>query len=531
MSLRLRLLLSLLALTAVGLLIVDAVSYSSLRSHLLQRVDQQVESARGPATVALLAQPSSKLLRKRLRGANEGPGLALSGRPGFGGIAGEGPAVATVTGPGAAGSMRLRQPPPGAAGEGPPDAGPPDVFQLPPGTYGAIRNARGKTVSRLRFSYGEQNLPAPALPKNPPISTPVGPVRTFTVDARTGSAQFRAAAFRPAGSSFTAFVAVPLNDFQDTLNHVALIGGIVTAAVLIGLGALAWWLIRLGLRPLEEMGETAGQIAAGDLSQRVEETNPRTEVGRLGVSLNSMLGQIEGAFAEREASEQRMRRFLADASHELRTPLTSIRGYAEVFGMGAAESPEDVDMAMRRIEQESARMSVMVNDLLSLARLDEVREPVRERVDLRELVAEACDDARASAPNRRIHLTAPAPVVLFGDPDQLRQVLANLLGNATVHTPAGTPIEVTLASQGGNAVLTVRDHGRGIPDASGEQIFERFWRQSESRGRDSGGAGLGLAIVAGVVAAHGGRARAAKHPDGGAVFTIELPISVEAAAR
>ena len=531
MSLRLRLLLSLLALTAVGLLIVDAVSYSSLRSHLLQRVDQQVESARGPATVALLAQPSSKLIRRQLHEHGAARGLALRGHVGTGGINGRGPVVVPAPGSGRPGSAIGLQPPLGATNEGPPGAGPPDVFQLPPGTYGALRTARGKTVSTLSFSYGEKNLPAPTLPKNPPISTPVGPVRTFTVDARSGSAQFRAAAFRPAGSTFTAFVAVPLTDFQDTLNHVALIGGIVTAAVLIGLAVLAWWLIRLGLRPLEEMGETAGRIADGDLSQRVEETNPRTEVGQLGVALNSMLGQIEEAFDQREASERRMRRFLADASHELRTPLTSIRGYAEVFGMGAAEKPEDVEMAMRRIEQESVRMSLMVNDLLSLARLDEVREPLREPVDLRELVSDACEDARAAAPDRRITFTAPDPVEILGDPHQLRQVVTNLLANAAVHTPAGSPIEVTLGTDDGNATLTVRDHGPGLPDDAEERIFERFWRQSASRGRDSGGAGLGLAIVAGVVAAHGGSARASNHPDGGAVFTIELPIRVAAAAR
>jgi two-component system, OmpR family, sensor kinase len=531
MSLRLRLLLSLLALTAVGLLIVDAVSYGSLRSHLLQRVDQQVESARGPATVALLAQPSSKVIRKRLRDHGEARGFELRGHVGTGAIKGAGPVVVPAPGAGRPGSAIGLQAPGGATDEGPPGTGPPDVFQLPPGTYGAIRNARGKTVSRLSFSYGEQNLPAPTLPKNPPISTPVGPVRTFTVDALTGSAQFRAAAFRPAGSTFTAFVAVPLNDFQDTLNHVALIGAVVTAAVLIGLAMLAWWLIRLGLRPLEEMGETAGRIADGDLSQRVEETNPRTEVGQLGVALNSMLGQIEEAFDQREASEQRMRRFLADASHELRTPLTSIRGYAEVFGMGAAEKPEDVEMAMRRIEQESVRMTVMVNDLLSLARLDEVREPLRERVDLRELVSDACEDARAAAPDRRITFNAPDSAEILGDPHQLRQVVSNLLANATVHTPAGTPIEVALETDDDNVTLSIRDHGPGIADGAEDQIFERFWRQSTARGRESGGAGLGLAIVAGVVAAHGGHARASNHPEGGAVFTIELPIQVAEPAR
>ncbi len=544
MSLRLRLLLSLLALTAVGLLIVDAVSYSSLRSHLLTRVDQQVESARGPATVALLAQPGSKQFRKQLL-AQLPPGdrraAALRAQvvgghslqlpapvPGGGPESGTSPGAdqgARVAPPGAA-----QAPPVGIAG-GPPGAGPPDAFELPPGTYGVLRNPHGGAVSHVGFSYGEAGLPAPLLPQSFPVSGPGGPVRTFTIDARSGGGQFRAAAFRPRGSSFTTLVAVPLNDFKDTLNHVALIGAIVTAAVLIGLGVLAWWLIKLGLRPLDEMGETAGRIAAGDLTQRVEETNPTTEVGRLGVSLNAMLGQIEGAFAEREASESRMRRFLADASHELRTPLTSIRGYAEVFGMGAAEKPEDVEIAMRRIEQESERMSVMVNDLLSLARLDEVREPVREPVDLRELVSEACSDARTAAPDREITLSAPDSVRILGDPHQLRQVMANLLTNAVVHTPAGTPVEVSLARGDGEAVITVRDHGPGIEDGTEEQIFERFWRQSSSRGRESGGAGLGLAIVAGVVAAHGGRAGAANDPEGGAVFTVALPVEVAAVTR
>jgi two-component system OmpR family sensor kinase len=297
--------------------------------------------------------------------------------------------------------------------------------------------------------------------------------------------------------------------------------------VLIGLAVLAWWLIRLGLRPLEEMGETAGRIAAGDLTQRVEETNPDTEVGQLGLSLNAMLAQIEEAFAQREASEMRMRRFLADASHELRTPLTSIRGYAEVFRLGAAADPAELETAMRRIEQESVRMSGMVNDLMALARLDELREPTREPVDLRGLVSDACDDARAVAPDREISLTGPAEVEILGDADQLRRIAANLLANAIGHTPAGSPIDVALDARDGEAVLSVRDHGPGIADGATDQVFERFWRASESRGRD-GGAGLGLAIVAGVADAHGGSAQARNHPDGGAEFTVRLPVGVAA---
>ena len=278
MSLRLRLLLSLLALTAVGLLIVDAVSYSSLRSHLSQRVDQQVEAARGPATVALLAQPSSKALRERLHEAGEVRGPGLPGRVGTGGGPPLFPRPARAE-PAPLSASNLLPVPSGCGRRGPVRPTSLSCRRVPTvrfETRAARRSARfpsatgSRTCRRRCCRRTHRSRPA------------IGPVHTFTVDARTGSTQFRAAAFRPAGSTFTAFVAVPLTDFQDTLNHVALIGGIVTAAVLIGLAVLAWWLIKLGLRPLEEMGETAGRIADGDLSQRVEETNPRTEVGRLG---------------------------------------------------------------------------------------------------------------------------------------------------------------------------------------------------------------------------------------------------------
>lgn len=527
MSLRLRLLLSLLGLAAVGLIVVDFVSYSSLRSHLLARVDQQVESARDPVTIALLSHPAAaKVVRQ---GALPGHTFPFGTQPPNGGVAQGGQPAPGPNEPGESTSIgRPPGRPPGPLLGG----GPPVGFQLPPGTFGELRSAHGQKVIAVRFSYGERDLPAPALPKSFPVSLPSGPAKTFTVGSQGGeSTQFRVAAFHPAGGSAIALVAVPLNDYQDTLHHVALIGAIVTVSVLVGLGVLAWWLIRLGLRPLEEMGRTAGRIAAGDLSQRVEVANPRTEVGQLGVSLNSMLGQIEEAFDQRQASERRMRRFLADASHELRTPLTSIRGYAELFRLGAAADPGDLDRAMRRIEQESARMGGMVNDLLSLARLDETRQPVHEPVDFGELVSEACDDARAVTPDRRIDLSGPAKLMIQGDADQLRQVVANLLANATAHTPAGTPIEVALSIGSGNAVLTVRDHGPGVSDSAREQIFERFWRESESRDRDSGGAGLGLAIVAGVVGAHRGSARVDNHPGGGAVFTVELPIRDVAAAR
>ena len=255
--------------------------------------------------------------------------------------------------------------------------------------------------------------------------------------------------------------------------------------------------MRLGLRPLSRIEATAGQIAAGDLSRRVSPATPKTEVGRLGLALNAMLDRLEQAFAARTASEERLRRFLADASHELRTPLASIRGYAELFRLGAVRDPAGTETAMRRIEEESKRMGVLVEDLLALARLDEQPERDREPVDLAALARDAVQDARARAPDREIALSADGPAVVAGDALQLRQVFANLLGNAIVHTPGGTPIEVAVADGSERVTMSVTDHGEGIPEAEREQLFERFWRREGGRERGRAGAGLGLAIVAG----------------------------------
>jgi two-component system OmpR family sensor kinase len=281
------------------------------------------------------------------------------------------------------------------------------------------------------------------------------------------------------------------------------------------------------------MAHTAGKIAGGDLSQRVEATDPRNEVGRLGVAFNGMLDRLEVAFEQRQESEDRLRQFLADASHELRTPLSSIRGYAELFRIGAARSPEDTEKAMRRIEEEASRMGVLVEDLLALARLDEVREAEHGPVDLVALARDAVDDARAAAPERAIELRVEGgeggsgAAVVEGNAHQLRQVLGNLLRNALVHTPEGTSIEVTVEPAAGAAGATrvvVRDHGPGLPaSVAPEELFERFWRAEGGRARGQGGAGLGLAIVAGIVAAHHGRVQARNAPGGGAEFVVSLP--------
>jgi two-component system OmpR family sensor kinase len=272
------------------------------------------------------------------------------------------------------------------------------------------------------------------------------------------------------------------------------------------------------------MGATAGAIAGGDLGRRVEPADERSEVGRLGLALNAMLERLEGAFAERRRSEDRLRRFIADASHELRTPLASIRGYAELFRMGAARDPADVAKAMRRIEDEAARMGVLVEDLLTLARLDETVSAPHAPVDLGELVRDAVDDARATAPERTVGLEVEPPVTVSGDAHQLRQVLGNLLRNALVHTPGGTPIEVSAAAApSGEVRIEVRDHGPGLPAGEPGTLFERFWRSEGGRERGKGGAGLGLAIVARIVDAHGGRVEAADAPGGGAAFVVWLP--------
>jgi two-component system OmpR family sensor kinase len=473
MSLRARLMLGLLALAAVGLLVADAISYAALRSYLFDRTDQQVQTA-----VQVVG-----------RGLGA-PQVIQGGRGRF--------------------TIPVPPPPPGGAPGSPPD--------LPPGIYGELRNPQGKVVHETR-AFGQ---PKPELPAKIPVSSSPGSPAVFTVPG-TGPSDFRAAAYSPGPSAGTVVAAVSLQDVNQTLSHLRLIGGIVTAAVLAALAALAWWVIRIGLRPLERMQETANAIAGGDMSARVETTNERTEVGRLGASLNSMLGQIERAFAEREASEERLRRFLADASHELRTPLTSIRGYAEAFRLGPARDPDELEKAMSRIEDEAARMGVQVDELLTLARLDEVRQRARRPVDLATVAAEACADARAASPGRIIELAAGSRAEVTGDEGQLHQVVANLLRNAVQHTPGGSPIDVSVSAGGRDVTLAVRDHGEGLPPGAAEHAFERFWRHERVRRSDDGGAGLGLAIVAAIAEAHGGRAVARDAPGGGAVFEVVLP--------
>jgi two-component system OmpR family sensor kinase len=396
---------------------------------------------------------------------------------------------------------------------------------LPPGTYGQLRGPDGNVLDHTTLTYGEDPLSPPDLPAR------MSAGQEITVDSKDGSLSYRARAAPARGGAGLTIVAIPLNGVQDRLERLLVVEGLVIAGVLLLLAAGSWLLVRVGLRPLERIGETADAIAAGDLSRRVDVATPKTEVGRLGLAFNAMLERLEEAFRAREASEGRLRRFLADVSHELRTPLASIRGYSELFRIGAARQPEDADRAMTRIEEEAARMGVLVEDLLTLARLDEVRDRPAEAVDVAQLAEDAVADARAVDPARTISVSGAGgeEAIVLGDANQLRQVLANLLGNALVHTPSGTPIEIAVRPNGELVELEVRDRGPGLPTDQPDELFERFWRARAERDAAPdgarGGAGLGLAIVAGIVRAHGGSVHASNAAGGGSSFVVSLPLA------
>ncbi|MEA2189482.1 MAG: two-component system, OmpR family, sensor kinase [Solirubrobacteraceae bacterium] len=506
MSLRGRLIIGVVALAAVGLLVLGAATYGALSDFQANRVDGRAEASVGPALRALGTELGDHAL------------LAAAARSDLGGGPGDsaprGGRARGLGGPGGPDGPRSH-------GDGRRAADLPSA-----GTYVQQRDASGKVRGgTFLVPQGETQPAGPQLPSKLALNG------HQTITSR--GMDYRVYALpTPTLASQTTVIAIPFAEADATLDRLLLAEGLVIAAVLAALGAAAWWIVGLGLRPLDRIGATAGAIAAGDLSRRVEPAEPRTEVGRLGLSLNAMLARLEEAFAERRASEDRLRRFLADASHELRTPLASIRGYAELFRIGAATEPADLEKAMTRIEDESARMGVLIEDLLALARLDEVREHHREPVNLVALAGDAVDDARVVAPERTIELHDGAgAMVVDGDPSQLRQVLANLMRNALMHTPAGTAIDVSLARNDGAATLAVRDHGEGLPSGDPNELFDRFWRADPARGRGRAGAGLGLAIVARIVAAHGGRAEAADAEGGGARFTVTLPLRPGGGAR
>ena len=465
LSLRGRLLIGVISLMVVGLLASAVATYFALQSFLIQRVDDQLASGHNVAIGVL-------------------------------------------------------------GGRGQPNPG---QNQFPLGTVLELRSPDGKLIGQpLHYDYPTSTSNAlPVVPQPLPSATEHNPAY-MTLDGVNGVSHYRAAIW-PEDSLQGNYVvlAIPIDDIVATLNELLVREAIIGLVVIVATAALAFLIIRLGLRPLARMGGAAGLIAAGDYSRRVEPATRKTEIGRLGLALNAMLAQIEAAFAERTASERRLRRFIADASHELRTPLTSIRGYSEMLRRGAAESPTDAEVARRRIEEESVRMSALVDDMLLIARLDQGRPLDSKPVDLQVIARDAAADARAVAPQRDITLEAPASVVVSGDDTRLRQVVGNLVRNALVHTPAQTAVDIAVTTQNGTAQLSVVDHGPGLPASDRERIFEPFYRADASRSRDSGGAGLGLSIVSAVVSAHGGRIRVRETQGGGATFDVELPLATK----
>ncbi|MEU8206978.1 HAMP domain-containing sensor histidine kinase [Streptosporangium sp. NPDC049046] len=341
----------------------------------------------------------------------------------------------------------------------------------------------------------------------------------------------------PSSENGGVVVAASLSGVNSTLVRLSLVC-LVTAVVLLTLLAvIGWFAVRRGLRPLRGIEETAAAIAMGDLSRRVPEpAAPGTEVGRLSTALNGMLGQLETAFAAREESEARLRRFVADASHELRTPLFGIKGFSELHRMGGLP---DVDRTMSRIESEAGRLARLVEDLLLLARLDEGESALPmdlALMDLRTLAADAHHDLRTLDPTRQVTLTGPdggppTQASVHGDEARLRQVVTNLVGNAVTHTPSGTPVRIGVGTVGDEAVLVVEDAGPGMTAEQAARVFDRFYRADGSRSRTpDGGTGLGLAIVRSIVTAHGGHVELRTAPAEGATFRVVLPATPDPAS-
>jgi two-component system, OmpR family, sensor kinase len=478
MTLRSRLVAALSAVFAIGMVVYGIGTYRAFAAAELARLDDEVRD-----TVALVER--------------ELAGAAGDGPPG-------------ETGPPADGS--------GGPGRDGRDGDPPR--RVAPGTYAVVLASDGSVRSSLQVGGGDavpdlRDLPSADVPVTRPSLEGAG---SWRVLGKTGADGRRIV------------VAVPLTSVDEALGGLLLIEVVAGTSLLAALAAGSWVVLRTGLRPLEEMAAATRTISAGELDRRVPVDARSSEVGQLGTAINGMLDDLERAFAQRAATEAKLRRFVADASHELRTPLTSIQGYAELFRLGQQREggdPLELDVIARRIEGEAGRMRRLVDDLLTLARLDDPRPAAIGPVDLAVVAADACTDAVARDPDRPLQLDAPEPVVVQGDEGHLRQAVTNLVANAMRHTPAGTPIEVTALRRAQEAVVVVRDHGPGLGAEAQARAFDRFWQADPSRAGT--GAGLGLSIVQAIATEHGGTAAAADHPEGGAVVTLTIPLDARGA--
>ena len=403
--------------------------------------------------------------------------------------------------------------------------------------YVHIRDTNGQD----RYLFSEDTLKASGTPHLPELvdtsSAPVSSFRTLpvTVSSSKMGLGWRALVvpvYDQNTGTFSGYmtIALPLADVQHTLRTTASYFA-VAGSIIVIIGAWAGrFLVRRALLPLRSIESTAGKIAAGDLTKRVTPHPPTTEVGSLSLSLNSMLTQVEQSFEARQASEQKINRVVSDASHELRTPLAAISGYCELYSMGGVP-PERIEEVMGRIGSESARMATLVEDLLTLARLDEGRPLEISEIDLVKLADNAVFDLQALDPTRTVGLTGisgrtpPMTLIVPADRDRISQVFTNLIGNIVRYTPDGSPVEIALGRSGDTAIVELRDHGPGIDETDRGRVFERFYRADSSRNRRSGGSGLGLAIVSGILAAHRGNASLTKTKGGGLTVRIELPMT------
>jgi two-component system, OmpR family, sensor kinase len=501
-SLRLRLLVAVGAIALIALVVADFATYSSLRSFLYNQDDQS------------LAQSPLRLTRFLEEGTCPSP---------------------SNTGPFSSGGGET---PPGGDGGG----GGSGFGYYP---FIEIQTTGGKALGQQCPAYVGSATYSPRLPSElPRPSKAIGAADYFTTAAtKNGGPAFRVrVSWGTADNTATGatedvliVVGAPIGGTTNTLHTLLLIELAVTAGALVLAMAGGWWLVRLGLRPLEDVERTADSIAAGNLDQRVPGADDTTEVGRPAGALNVMLERIEAAFSARVASENRLkesdrhlRQFVADASHELRTPIAAVSAYAELFERGAADHADDLPRVFSGIRSETARMERLVNDLLTLARFDEGLPIQIVATELVGLGAEAVHTATTVGPQWPVEFTASHPVEVMGDPTRLRQVMDNLLANVRAHTPEGTSATVHVDQEGTTAEIVVKDSGPGMPSEEAARVFERFYRVDASRARNHGGSGLGLSIVAAIVAAHGGTVSAKSGPGEGMMVTVRLPVIPEA---
>jgi two-component system OmpR family sensor kinase len=494
MSLRLRLLLAVAVMVFTALVVADFVVYGSLKIYLFSHVDATLEASH--LSVEATAQnPASA--RYEIRVGPPGPGERQHPAPGESAFCAVGRESA-------------------------------------PGMYIAVRRPNGSIVTSVAgrevcpsFAPGRVAY-APRLPATIPglvleSGNPRERVAYFTaLSATPDGPTFRVRVSTLSNGDFL-FLATPISSVTSTLSKLATVEWLVSLAALAASLLLGAWLVRVGLRPLRDVERTAEAITQGDLSERVQNASPRTEVGHVATAFNVMLERIEALFTELRESEGRLRRFVADASHELRTPIAAVSGYAQLFRGGAATGREDLVRVAEGIERETDRMSRLVEDLLLLAKLDEHEPLSREPVELVGLALEARDTAIVAGPSWAVDVVATEPVEVLGDAEALRRVLDNLLANVRAHTPPGTHATVTVSRDAATARLAVVDDGPGIDEAQAEAIFERFYRVDESRSRSTGGTGLGLSIVAAIITAHGGTVRAVPARGDGARFELALP--------